>query len=194
MLTKKELRNHFKIKRQETTEETRDLWSMNIANQVLKLPIWDATYFHVFLSIPRLLEIDTQYILHILSGKDKEIVVSKSDFETREMSHFLLTDNTRIKPNAFGIPEPMSGLEVPVANIEVVFVPLLAADKNGHRLGYGKGFYDVFLSKCSPKTVKIGLSFWQPVDEIPEISKTDVALDWLVTPDEVFEISKLNNE
>jgi 5-formyltetrahydrofolate cyclo-ligase len=192
MLTKKELRNHFKIKRQEATEETRDLWSMNIANQVLKLPIWDATYFHVFLSIPRLLEIDTQYILHILSGKDKEIVVSKSDFETREMSHFLLTDNTRIKPNAFGIPEPISGLEVPVANIEVVFVPLLAADKKGHRLGYGKGFYDIFLSKCSPETVKIGLSFWKPVDEIPEISPKDVALDWVITPDDIFEFPKKN--
>lgn len=187
MSTKSELRKIYKIKRQEISEETRDFWSMNIANQVLKLPIWDATYFHVFLTIPRLLEIDTQYILHILSGKDKEIVVSKSDFESREMTHFLLTDNTRIKPNTFGIPEPISGLEVPVANIEVVFVPLLAADKNGQRLGYGKGFYDLFLSNCNPKTQKIGLSFWPPIDEIPEISNTDIALDWLVTPDEIFE-------
>lgn len=190
MLTKSELRKIYKIKRQEISQETRDVWSIDIANQLLKLPIWEANYYHVFLTIPRLLEVDTQYILHILSGKDKEIVVSKSDFEARTMTHYLLTDNTRIKPSAFGIPEPISGLEVPVTNIEVVFVPLLAVDKNGHRLGYGKGFYDLFLSKCYSKTIKVGLSFWQPIDEIPEITPTDVTLNWLVTPKEIFEFSK----
>lgn len=187
MVTKSDLRKIYKAKRQQTDAETRDLWSMEIANQLLKLPIWNATYYHVFLTIPRLLEIETQYILHLLSGKDKEIVVSKSDFETREMHHFLLTDNTRIKPNMLGIPEPISGIPVSVSMLEVVFVPLLVFDKNGHRLGYGKGFYDTFLSQCKLETIKIGLSFWEPIDIIPEINPHDITLDWVVTPKNTYQ-------
>lgn len=189
MVTKSDLRKIYKAKRQQTDAETRDLWSIEIANQLLKLPIWSATYYHVFLTIPRLLEIETQYILHLLSGKDKEIVVSKSDFETREMHHFLLTDNTRIQPNMLGIPEPISGIPVPVSMLEVVFVPLLVFDKNGHRLGYGKGFYDLFLSQCKPETIKIGLSFWEPIDFIPEINPHDVTLDWVVTPKNTYQFN-----
>jgi 5-formyltetrahydrofolate cyclo-ligase len=48
--------------------------------------------------------------MHILSGKDKEIVVSRSDFESVQMTHFLLTDNTKFKKNAYGIPEPVDGI------------------------------------------------------------------------------------
>ena len=70
------------------------------------------------------------------------------------MTHYLLTDNTKIKKNKYNIPEPIDGIEVPDNKIEVVFVPLLAFDKKGHRVGYGKGFYDHFLSGCQPNTIK----------------------------------------
>jgi 5-formyltetrahydrofolate cyclo-ligase len=53
------------------------------------------------------------------------------------MTHFLLTDNTKIKKNKHNIPEPV-GIEVPSHKIEVVFVPLLAFDKQGQRVGYGR--------------------------------------------------------
>jgi 5-formyltetrahydrofolate cyclo-ligase len=98
--------------------------------------------------------VNTECILHLLSGKDKEIVVSKSDFASRNMTHFLLTDNTKIKKNSYNIPEPVDGIEVPVTKIDVVFVPLLAFDTTGNRVGYGKGFYDVFLSDASLKPLK----------------------------------------
>jgi 5-formyltetrahydrofolate cyclo-ligase len=75
------------------------------------------------------------------------------------MTHFLLTDNTKIKKNKHNIPEPVDGIEVPSHKIEVVFVPLLAFDKQGQRVGW-QGFYDKFLAECSPATVKIGLSFF----------------------------------
>jgi 5-formyltetrahydrofolate cyclo-ligase len=82
------------------------------------------------------------------------------------MTHYLLTDSTTIKKNPYHIPEPIDGIEVPDAKIDVVFVPLLAYDKQGNRVGYGKGFYDNFLSKCKPETIKIGLSFYPPEDKI----------------------------
>jgi 5-formyltetrahydrofolate cyclo-ligase len=96
-----------------------------------------------------------------------------------------LTDNTRIKKNAYNIPEPVDGIEVPSHKIDVVFVPLLAFDKKGHRVGYGKGFYDKFLSECKPDVIKIGLSFFDPEELITDVFEGDVKLDYCVTPNEV---------
>ena len=102
------------------------------------------------------------------------------------MTHFLLTDSTRIKKNFYNIPEPVDGIEVPVAKIDVVFVPLLAYDTLGNRVGYGKGFYDIFLSGCKTTTLKIGLSFFPPEEKITDVSENDIRLDYVVTPKEVF--------
>ncbi|PWA11429.1 5-formyltetrahydrofolate cyclo-ligase [Flavobacterium laiguense] len=184
-MLKKELRQKYKVLRQNLTATEIENLSLAIANEILKLPIWEKTYFHVFLSITEQKEVDTEFILHVLSGKDKEIVVSKSDFKTRDMTHFLLTDNTRIKKNEYNIPEPVDGLEVPATKIDVVFVPLLAFDKKGHRVGYGKGFYDKFLSECKPETIKIGLSFFEPEELISDVFESDVLLDYCVTPNGV---------
>jgi 5-formyltetrahydrofolate cyclo-ligase len=186
-MLKKELRAKYKALRNQLSEIEIEDGSLAIANEVLKLPIWEKTYFHLFLPITEHKEVNTEFILHLLSGKDKEIVVSKSDFETRNMTHFLLTDNTRIKKNEYHIPEPVDGLEVPATKIEVVFVPLLAFDKKGHRVGYGKGFYDKFLAECKPETLKIGLSFFEPEEIISDIFESDVLLDYCVCPSGVYE-------
>jgi 5-formyltetrahydrofolate cyclo-ligase len=194
-MLKKELRQKYKVLRQNLTTDDIENLSLAIANEILKLPIWEKTYFHVFLSITEQKEVDTEFILHLLSGKDKEIVISKSDFgssdseqakQTRNMTHFLLTDNTRIKKNEYNIPEPVDGLEVPATKIDVVFVPLLAFDKKGHRVGYGKGFYDKFLAECKPETIKIGLSFFEPEELISDVFEGDVILDYGVTPNVIY--------
>ncbi|MGK0295615.1 MAG: 5-formyltetrahydrofolate cyclo-ligase [Ulvibacter sp.] len=186
-MQKKELRSKYKALRTELSENDLEEMSMAIANKLILLPIWGKTYFHVFLPIVEHKEVDTELILHLLSGKDKEIIISKSDFKIRNMTHFLLTDNTRIKKNEYNIPEPVDGIEVPANKIEVVFVPLLAFDKEGHRVGYGKGFYDVFLSECKPETIKIGLSFFEAEELITDICETDVKLDYCVSPTTIYE-------
>jgi len=192
-MDKKALRNKYKVLRQSLTEEEIEDKSLAIANQLLRMDavpsgrlVWDKLYYHLFLTIEEQKEINTEYILQILAGKDKEIVISKCDFATLGMTHFLLTDNTKIKKNNYNVPEPVDGLEVPDAKIDVVFVPLLAYDKQGNRVGYGKGFYDNFLSKCKPETIKIGLSFYPPEDKIEDVSENDVKLDFCVTPEEII--------
>jgi len=179
---KKELRLHYKNLRSALSPDEIEEKSLAVANELLQLPIWDKTYYHVFLPIEEQKEVNTEYVLHLLSGKDKEIVISKSDFETRKMAHFLLTDNTKIKKNEYNIPEPVNGLPVPSETIEVVFVPLLAFDIFGNRIGYGKGFYDKFLAECKPETIKIGLSFFEAVNRIDDVFESDVKLDYCVTP------------
>ena len=184
-MTKKELRKKYKELRNDLSfDEIEDL-SLQIANNALKLPIWNFENYHVFLTIHEHKEVQTDYLLHILNGKDKNVIVSKSDFETRTMNHVLLTDNVTIKKNEWNIPEPQNGFSVADNQIDVVFVPLLAYDVFGNRVGYGKGFYDLFLSKCKTDVVKIGLSFFDPEEIIEDMFVEDIRLDYCITPDTI---------
>ncbi len=188
-MNKKDLRKKYKALRQQLTEEQIEDKSLAIANRLLQLgitvdgiDIWEQTYFHLFLTIEEQKEVDTEFILQILAGKDKEIVVAKSNFETLEMTNYLLTDNTKFQKNEYNIYEPVDGIEVPTSKIDVVFVPLLAYDTKGNRVGYGKGFYDNFLAKCKEDVIKIGLSFFEPEESIADVFETDIRLDYCVTP------------
>ena len=195
-MDKKEARKKSKEARKQLSQEEIEDKSLAIANQLLRMDIWDKLYYHLFLTIEEQKEINTEYILQILAGKDKEIVISKCEFATLGMTHFLLTDNTKIKKNSYNVPEPIDGLEVPDAKIDVVFVPLLAFDLKGNRVGYGKGFYDKFLTECKPdtsgselakQTIKIGLSFFEAEEKIEDVFESDVKLDYCVTPNGVYE-------
>ena len=186
-MNKKELRLKYKALRAELSSEAIEDKSLAIANQAVKSDFWNKLYYHIFLPIVEHKEVDTEFLLHVLAGKGKEIVVSKSNFETRKMTHYLLTDNTKFMKNEYNIPEPVDGIEVPSTKIDVVFVPLLAFDKKGHRVGYGKGFYDNFLRECREDVVKIGVSFFEPEEEIIDVFESDVKLDFCITPEKVFE-------
>ncbi len=185
-MNKKELRTKHKKLRSDLSEEELENLSMAIANESLKLSIWDKSYYHIFLPIQKQKEINTEFLLHILQGKDKNVIVPKSNFEENSLEHILLTDTTRLKTNAWGIPEPIEGIQIPESAIEVVFVPLLAFDQHGNRVGYGKGFYDKFLSKCSSETLKIGLSFFPSETNISEILPTDIRLNLCITPQKTY--------
>lgn len=186
-MTKAELRKKYKALRKEMSFEALDQLSMGIANRLIAMPIWEHQFYHIFLSIEEQKEVNTEYILSILSGKDKNILIPKSDFKAGTMTHFLLMDNTRIKKNHYNIPEPIDGIEISNDKVNVVFMPLLAFDKKGNRVGYGKGFYDRFLADCKPDTLKIGLSFFEAEDTITDVFESDIKLDYCVTPEKVYE-------
>ncbi|MEH6680756.1 MAG: 5-formyltetrahydrofolate cyclo-ligase [Sediminicola sp.] len=184
-MLKEELRSIYSEKRNQVPEDTLTDNSLQIANTLLTVPIWDFDYYHLFLPIASKKEIDTGFVLSILQGKDKNIVLPKISGKST-LSHFLLMDNTVLRANPWGIPEPVDGLEVPLSKIDVVFVPLLAFDLSGHRVGYGKGFYDTFLRQCRADVIKIGLSFFGPVERITDSNSSDVSLDFCITPDQVY--------
>ncbi|WP_461533826.1 5-formyltetrahydrofolate cyclo-ligase [Sinomicrobium sp.] len=188
-MNKRDLRKKYRQLREQLTPEAVDNLSIDIANRALSLDIWNRTYYHIFLPIEKQRETDTSFLLSILQGKDKEIVLSRSDFKTGLMTHHLLTDNTVIRVNQWGIPEPENGLRVPPSEIDVVFVPLLAFDESGNRVGYGKGFYDRFLAECRTDTLKIGLSFYEAEPAIGDTDPNDIALDYCITPEKVYSFS-----
>lgn len=190
-MNKKELRAKYKALRQELSLDEIEDKSLAIANRILQLDIWEKTYFHLFLTIEEQNEVETEFVLQVLAGYDKEIVVAKSNFETLEMTNYLLTDNTKFQKNEYNIFEPVDGIEVPTTKIDVVFVPLLAYDKMGNRVGYGKGFYDKFLSKCNEDVIKIGLSFFDPEETIDGVFESDIRLDYCVTPTTNYEFREI---
>ena len=173
---------NFKKKRSAFSEDKVQDLSIDIVNQVLKLNIWNYNNFHVFFPIEKNNEIDTKLIIQIIQGKDKNVILPRLNIENKSFVNFLLTDSTLLKENRLGIAEPQSGIKINENQIEVVFVPLLSYDKKGNRVGYGKGFYDTFLKNCKRDVVKIGLSFFDPVDHIKGIREEDVQLDYCVTP------------
>jgi 5-formyltetrahydrofolate cyclo-ligase len=184
-MDKYSFRKKYKAQRTALTETAMEDMSLAISNRTLELPIWESTYYHVFLTISEKKEVNTEFLLHILQGRDKSIVVSKSNFSNHEMQHFLLQEHTPLAISDYGIPEPVEGLEVPVKQLDVIFVPLLTFDRNGNRLGYGKGFYDRFLKSCKKEAVFVGLSYFEAEDFLPHQS-SDIPLNYCVTPSQIY--------
>lgn len=185
-MLKHELRKKYKNLRLELNESKISDLSLILANQALQIPIWDFFYFHIFLSIEEQKEIDTQPLITLLQGKDKNVVIPKMH-GANSIENYLLTDSTPLKKNKWGIPEPLDGIIIPEDKIDVVFIPLLAFDAAGNRVGYGKGYYDTFLGKCRTDTVKIGLSLFGAEPKlISDVHENDVKLDYCITPEKVY--------
>jgi len=184
-MLKKDLRLIYSKRRENLTSQSISDSSLLIANRLLQLPLWNYSYYHLYLSITEKKEVDTSYILSILQGKDKNVILPKM-VDDLNLVNYLLTDSTPIIKNRWNIPEPVDGIEVSPKKIDVVFLPLMAFDKTGHRVGYGKGFYDVLLNKCRPDVVKVGLSFFKAEERIKDIDTHDIPLSYCVTPDRIY--------
>ena len=184
-MDKSQIRTQYKEFRKELSEiEVMDK-SLLIANRCLELPVWKEQIFHLFLTLEDQNEVDTALIINLLQGRDKEVVVSKIA-DAEQLQHFSLTDQIRFQKNALAIPEPVSGIEIEASKIDVVFVPLLAFDNKGHRVGYGKGYYDRFLATCRPDCIKVGLSFFEKEQNSFIIESTDIPLDYCSTPEQLY--------
>lgn len=146
-------------------------------------------YLHVFIPIDKFKEPDTfRFINYLRKNKPTiKVVLSKSDFEDNTMRNYLWDGNTlNLEMNQWGIFEPVHGVLVNESDIDAVIIPLLVADKSGNRIGYGKGFYDRFLSKCKPSVQKIGLSYFEPVELIEDVNLLDIPIDSLITPNATY--------
>ena len=102
-----------------------------------------------------------------------------------EIKTIQLKPDTPLKENDWGILEPEDDF-VEDIKYDIVITPLLYCDNNGNRVGYGKGFYDMFFSKIDHHALKVGVSFFPPEALISDVSEQDVPLDYLVTPTEVL--------
>ena len=128
MNTKAVLRTEYQKRRDSLTEEQIADCSIQISNLSLTLNIWEYSIYHLFMTNEKNKEIDTSYLLSVIQGKDKQPVIPKIVDDNR-LEHFLLNDQTPLKNNRWGIPEPLGGITINPKQIEVVFVPLLVFDQ-----------------------------------------------------------------
>ena len=184
-MLKKELRLNFTSQRRQLSQEEVIASGISIGNLLQSLPIWNLQNYHVFLPIKRNNEIDTSPIIHLLRTKKKEVYIPKVKNES-DLDSILLRENTELIENKWGIPEPSKGDAVDPQIIDVVFIPLLVFDKRGHRVGYGKGYYDRFLRSCRGDVIKIGLGYFEAIEEIQDINPEDIAMDYCVTPNKIY--------
>lgn len=134
-----------------------------------------------FLDISNKNEVMTKSLINNLSTKN-DVYLPVSDFSNATMSHWLYEPGDSFIENQYGIPEPKQrNFSLEPQFFDAVIVPLLAVDFSGNRLGYGKGFYDKFLSSCKPEALKIGIHFFEPIEHVPQ-DANDVRLDFLITP------------
>ena len=111
----------------------------------------------------------------------------KIAFPTSTMEAHLIEQNKLFIKNKFNILEPLDGDIVPPDLLDIIFVPLIAFDNKGFRVGYGRGFYDRYLPACRPNAIKIGFSFFEAVDRIDDINEFDVPLNLCITPTCIYE-------
>jgi 5-formyltetrahydrofolate cyclo-ligase len=133
-------------------------------------------------------EPNTHLFSDYLEFLNPDIVVCfpKTNFIDKSIQAVQTDDDTRFRKNQYNIYEPELGDLISPASLDIIFVPLLAFDKKGIRVGYGQGFYDRFLAACRTDCLKIGFSYFEPFDTIDDTHEFDLPLDLCVTPTTVY--------
>lgn len=133
-------------------------------------------------------EVDTRALIDGLLGSGKKVFVPV--VSRHELSFVAFTSFSEMEPNKLGFMEPRVKGAVDPAGIEIFIIPGIAFDRQGNRLGWGKGFYDRFFGK-NPGGFKVGLAYdFQLLDKIPAES-FDVKMDVVVTEKEILRFRKI---
>lgn len=187
-MKKAEARKEFLSQRQALSPEDLQLKDQGILKGFKELDLEGIKLLHLFLPISTQKEVDTLAIAKWIKDFHPEIklVLSKSNTLDHTLSHFIWEDKTVLEQNKWGISEPTGGVEVSAAELDMVLVPLLAFNEQGHRIGYGKGFYDRFLAECRPGVQKVGLSYFEPLTQIEDVNPHDIPLNVCITPNKIW--------
>ncbi len=186
-MNKHELRKIFLEKRKALPDINAKSFSKKIKVHFENILPSDVKTVHIFLPIQSKSEIDTWPIIHGLWAKSIRVVVPVMDPKTDTISSYQLTKETQLTENEWKVPEPIQSISINENSIDVIVIPLLAFDKNGYRVGYGKGYYDKFLASLDSSAIKAGLSFFPPVDKITDLDPHDIPLDLCITPERIYE-------
>ncbi|MGO1868837.1 MAG: 5-formyltetrahydrofolate cyclo-ligase [Sphingobacteriaceae bacterium] len=183
-MDKKELRRFYKSTRGALPAAEIKARDAMIFQQLCGFDWSEIRYLHCYLPIVGMNEYDTGPFIEWIWTHYPEIqvVASKSDFKAHEMTHYPFNQDTPLLENAWGIPEPVVDDPVEIGLLDGVLVPLLVADVEGNRVGYGKGFYDRFLARCKPGVLKMGISYFPPIERIENVGAWDIPIDGLFFP------------
>lgn len=184
ILTKSQLRNiMFSYRKMLEVGEFIDKNNRLVKHLDEFLTVSSGKVLHIFLAITRNNEPDITHLLPKLYEKKFKVVTTKTDFKKKVLKHYFLEPDAKLINNK-GIPEPAFAEVADIKQVDLILVPLLVADREGNRIGYGGGYYDRLLQET--KAVKIGLSLSNPLDKIIQTDEWDVPLDYLITPYKIY--------
>lgn len=192
-MTKAELRKLYISKRKALSEaEYLHLNRQLCENFFMHIDLSFVRVLHCFIPITEKREVDTWLIIDRIRREFQHIRLSipRVNESTNSLENLYYEGLHQLKKNRWGILEPYQGVPTPVEKIDMVLVPLLAFDKLGNRVGYGKGYYDWFLSFGKTELQKIGLSLFDPENYIPN-EPTDVLLTQCITPSVYYQFEKV---
>lgn len=190
-MLKSDLRKLMLQQRKEMPAEKVAMHSRQIADLFFRhFPLSQVGTLHVFLPILQNNEVNTWLIIHRLwqEHPHMRIAVPVTNFGQNTLSHALITPETPLEENHWGITEPVGAAFVAETEIDLLLMPLLAFDVHGNRVGYGKGYYDRFLRHCRPEAQRIGLSLEPPVPAISDVNEFDEPLHACITPGKVYHL------
>ena len=184
MAKKRYLRQLFRNKRSKLSSQELSEASIQILNQIMTGKLIEGKLVMLYMSSQNQQELPTDALFSL--SDHYGICVPKVVNNGGVMEAVMWNKNMSTNTNGWGIKEPLSDTYISPENIDTVVVPLLCFDAAGNRVGYGKGFYDRFLERCSKEVKTIGLSYFKPVDKITDVENTDIPLDVVVTPKRVY--------
>ena len=186
-MTKADARRDFLQKRAALPEGEYHQLNFQLYQQFFSLiDLSGVRCLHIFLPIEGKREVDTWPIIDRLRREHEHIRLSIPKVNGSELENFYFEGIHQLKKNKWGIMEPEQGVPTPTDKIDMVIVPLLAFDKLGNRVGYGKGFYDRFLVECRFGCKRVGLSLFQPIEKIEDANENDVALSSCVNSERLY--------
>jgi 5-formyltetrahydrofolate cyclo-ligase len=169
-----------------TKKQFKDFEKQTILNCIELIKKLKPKVVHCYLPISNKLEINTELIFKFCWNNNIKTVVPVSDFENNTMTSSLYNNETEIEINIYGIPEPTNPIAAIDTEIDFIITPLLAFDKTGQRVGFGKGFYDRFFIECNPNAKKVGISLFEPINKIVDLNQFDIPLNHAISPIKTF--------
>lgn len=187
-MTKAAIRKEYRKMRDAITDTQRLKWQDLILIRFQQLEIDIPDFIMTYAAMDAHGEFDPEYVVEFCRFKNPSLevcypVIAKPG---NHMVPVKVQADTAFSEHAFGMEEPVDGEVVDATTIDLVLVPLLAFDKKGYRVGFGKGYYDKFLKTCRPDAQKVGISFFEPLAEILDIHEGDVKLNYCITPDKTY--------
>lgn len=188
-MTKKELRSIYKNKRDQLNQAELARMDDLLLINFQKYSLGNSELVLSFQPMSEKKEINTHLMVDYLYFRIPALRIAYPviDFLTDTFQAIEVDDETEYELNHYGITEPSHGDVLNPREIDAIFIPLLAFDTSGYRVGYGKGYYDRYLERCRPDVLKIGFSWFEPVPAIDDINEYDVPLNVCITPNRLYE-------
>jgi 5-formyltetrahydrofolate cyclo-ligase len=186
-MTKQQIRENYKKKRSIVTNDQLNTISESICSIIFENFKLRNKTISLFLPIEQQNEINTYLILEKAVLNGTRVGLPRINKQHISLKHFLFENTQQLIINKLGIPEPSYGKELFSTEFDIVFVPLLAIDLKGNRIGYGKGYYDRFLKECKKECLFIGLHLFDEFTSIDDINKFDIALHYCITPTQIIQ-------